>query len=407
MRKLFVTFGILLCSAAHAGLCEGAFLHTSARPNVPDYLQLDPNDVHRNQRIVTDWARANGLPAFTISIPAGDVPVVLLNRHTVASWSTVLEQTFGLNQSMHPNSKANHGWARLPGRISENWEHPAGKILEETPNEAAFVDLYSPSASGDQALHDTGYRWKWLSEYFRRRHADSFVHIEQGFALTREDQIKVWLYHLVKRSAVVRIQYMFDEHNNWFLRQKRRVLQQDGNFNSRRYGEHCNNCRIGAAAINHASEMRGRMANLFNQDVNHIYGLNETRLFLDKAKKKLLYRDWRNGADLHPDLMNDDYFIELLNPYFRWGISREEKVDALSYLVATNIFEEVVQVKDRYGMTEDVAMNLDNRNVSVFFVYSDLPDSPDRFREGNFEFIGANGAGFSAKWPGLNPRPIR
>lgn len=414
MKIIFVLALVAFSNLSFAGLCSGPLLNTGARTSMPEALRLDPKDVHRNQFIIAEHARANHLPVFLISIPAGpSVPVVLLNRQTLKAWSPILEQSFGLNQSLHPDNKANHGWARLPGRVGGSFEGTAGKLLEDGPSESVLMDTFSPGQSGDQALHGTGYRWKWMTDYFKYRHEpragerDSFVHIEQAFSLTVAEQVKVWLYHLVKRSALVRIQYMFDQHNNDWIREQRRVLQQDWPFNRARYGEHCNNCRIGESANNHASEMRIRMAGLFNKDVNEIYSFSETHQFLDNAKKKLLYRDWRNGADLHPDLMNENYFIDLMNPHFKWGISREQKVDALSYLLATNVFEEVVQVKEKYRMSEDVGMNLDNPNISAFFIYSELADSPDNFVKAQFEFFGANGAGFSSKWPGLNPRPLR
>jgi hypothetical protein len=371
-------------------------------------VRLEPDNHHGNQGVIIEHAKTHGLPAFLISIPAGEnVPVVLLNKHTIQAWSPILEQTVGLNQSLHTGNLANHGWLRLPGKVVfDQFNSTPAKLYEDGAPEAAIADLFSPGQSSDRALHGTGYRWMWLASYFNRRHPDSFVHIEQVFALSREDQIKVWLYHLVKRSALVRIQYMFDTLNNDWINGQRRVLQQDGQYRRRSAGEHCNNCRVGTAAPGHAGEMRGRMSWLFNKDVNLIYSLGETHRFLDDAKKKLMYRDWRNGEDLHPDLMNDDYFIGLMRAHFREGLSREQQVDALSYLLATNIFEEVVLLKQKYGMEEEVAMTLNNNKMSAFFVYSDLYDSPESFYKGMFEYFGANGAGFSSSWPGLNPRPL-
>lgn len=384
---------------------ERAFIQA----NVPRSILLSPTNYELNQKRIIDFARQHDLPAFIITLAAGkNVPVVLLNKATIGAWSPVLQQTVGLNQSLNPGNGANHGYVRLPGRVDFDKDNGLpGDLFHGGVPEGTLVDLYIPYQSQGQAINGNGYKWKLLSEYFKRRNQGSFVHIEQVFAFSVEDQIKLWLYQSVKRSAIVRIQYMFDQHNNDWIRGQRRVLQMDGEFNHRRYTEHCNNCRIGETAPNQVQEMRGRLVFHLNADVDLIYAKPETVKFLLEAKRMLLHRDWRSEKQFSPDMLNKEYLLKPMRKYFREGLSPEQQVDALNYLLAVRVFEEVVELKQRYGIEEEVQMNFGNPRLSALFVYSDLDDSPGLFRQGQFEYFGANGAGFSSWWFGLNPRPIK
>lgn len=377
--------------------------------NIPKEIQLSPKDNHLNQQRMIEYAKVHNLPAFVITLAAGEtVPVILLSKTTIEAWSPFLQQTLGLNQGLVPGNGANHGYLRLPGRVQYDKSNGLpGDLFKGRIPEGVLVDLYSPGGSYPQAINGNGYKWKEMSEYFKRRHQGSFVHIEQAYALSREDQIKLWLYQSVKRSAIVRIQYMFDQHNNDWIRGQRRVLQMDGEFNHPRNGEHCNNCRVGATAINHAHEMRGRLAWHLNADVDFVFTQPETIKFLEEAKKMLLHLDWRSEQQFQPDMLNREFFLKPMRKYFRDGLSHEQQVDALSYLFATRTFEEVAELRQRYGLEEEVQMNFGNPLMSAIFVYSDLDDSPGLFQQGRFEYLGANGAGFRSSWPGLNARPLK
>lgn len=398
-----VSLFTLPAKIAHAAAPSCAEVFRSGRTSTT----LNPLDPQQNQSVIARYAQKKGLPAFTITTAAGKhLPVVLLNKKTIGEWSEFLRQTLGLNQSLHSQNAANHGWVRLPGPVQFEHKNVTSGLFENGSPDGVLVDLFSPGQSHGQAINGNGYRWKPMSEYFKRRHENSFVHIEQAFALSREEQTRFWLYQLVKRASIVRIQYIFDTHNNEWIRNQRRVLQQDGEFNRRGCGEHCNNSRVGAQAEVHVREMRGRMVALFNRDVDGVYQITTTQAFIERAERKLLSADWQNETQLRPDILDDPDLLELLSPVFVPNLTHDQKVDAASYLFAAKVFEDAVAVKEKYQINEDVAMGFGETQVSALFVYSDLADSPELFFRGAFEYLGANGAGFSSSWNGFEPQSL-
>ncbi len=394
---------ISLISIAALFFCcaSSAQVHADFSPGCAQLFadqSLNLTDIGRERTL--RHAAEKGLPHFKIEIFGRQVPVVLLNKKTIPEWNFLLEGTMGIVQALAPQNEADHGNIRLPGQIF----HSAipGKLFEKQSPSAILMDLFSPEKSGKNAINGNGYRFKSVADYFGIRNHDSTVMVDLAYALSREDQIRVWLYHAAKRISLVRIQYAFDEANNPWISQQRRVLQQDGDFfRDKLTGgfEQCNNSRLGGNAEKHVAEMRGRMWKLFNRDVNLILGLPETRRFLDDAKRDLLYRNWKNADEYNPDFLNKPHYLGLMQAHFQPHLNQAQRVDALSYLLATNIFEEVLQIKYRLGIEEGRNSQFGNPNISAVLIYADSPSAAHDFYSGHYEYLGAaTGNGFSSKY---------
>ncbi len=377
---LFVLF--LAPKQSHGNTCSLTF-------KIENLPQLSVNAIDANRVEILDFARVNNLPAFSIELNYKNIPVILLNKKTLEKWSWVLSQSMGMVQSMNPGNPANHGYFRMPGESSfhDSFVVPGELYFGKKPT-AGLMDLFSPAKAGSNAAANTGYRFKSIPAYFEKREHTSTEFVDLAYVLNREDQIRVWLYHAAKRTALVRIQYAFDTPNNAWAMSQRRMLQKDNEpFTNILKGgfEHCNNSRCGQNADMHVQEMRGRVASLLNKDANFIFGFPETQKFLDDAKRDLLFRDWRDSKTYEPDFLNRDHYIGLMQSHFKKGLSREDKVDALSYLMAINIFEEMIQIKNRLGIQESRANQYDNFNISAIFIYSDRPETVDNFYRGRLQ----------------------
>ncbi|MEK6772780.1 MAG: hypothetical protein AABY64_02465 [Bdellovibrionota bacterium] len=385
MKKNLLLVAILFCSflseRSIAQTCQAAF-------ELPEHIRisLSSTDIKANRQKITSYAKTHGLPLFEVILNGQPVPVVLLNKKTLLPWNWLLVETMGIAHSMNPGNKANHGYVRLPGKASYDG-------LFETPNalffgkeaSSAMMDLFSPGQAGPNAAADTGYRFKSLADYFAKRTADSTEFVDLAFNLSREDQARVWLYQAAKRIALVRIQYAFDTPQNDWIVQQRRVLQKDGEpYTDLLKGgfEHCNNSRCGQVADIHVREMRTRLFPFLNKDANQVFNTHEAKRFLDDAKKDLLSRDWRHRSTYNPDFLNTDHYLGLMKYHLKEGLSREQQVDAISYLLAINIFEEMIQIKNKLSLSESRAAQYDNPNISAILIYSDKSDMPGKFYQG-------------------------
>jgi hypothetical protein len=341
--------------------------------------QLDVHHLESNRKKIADYARIEGLPAFEVEMNHSWVPVVLLNKRTIAHWDWVLAETIGIAQSLHANNPSDHGYARLPGYANpaEPFQAPSILYSKGTPS-GALMDLFSPAQAGPNAAAGTGYKFLSMTGYFAGRDRGSREFVDLAYAVSHEDRIRFWLYHAVKRAGVVRIQYAFDEHHNGWIVSQRRTLQQDPGFRDDGF-EQCNNSRCGELAQLHVDEMRGRLSRLLNVDANFVYHTVEGRSFLDQAKHDLLQRDWRERNSYDPDYLNRPGYLHPMERFFKPGLSHEQKVDALCYLLAVNVFEEVLQVKNHLGVREARANQYENPNISAIFIYSDYPENLERF----------------------------
>jgi hypothetical protein len=400
-----ILFAILTSSTAQAA---GGVCGLMMPPPREQRFALDPANLSENHTKIINYAVEKSLPVFGVEIAAGTVPVILLNKNTISSWSWLLEQTIGIANSMNPENPANHGYARLPGEIYVNQARPFSRpynLYDGKPPTGALMDLYSPGNAGPNAAAGTGYRFKSMADMFERRTQDSTEFVDLAYNVSQGDQVRFWLYHAAKRTGLVRIQYYYDTPQNYWITQQRRTLQRDGSFfgNIELGGfEHCNNSRCGEVADVQVIEMRGRLSGLLNRDTNEVFHTSEAKRFLDDAKKDLLWRDWRNAETYDPDFLNTPHYLGLMQYFFREGLSHEQKVDALSYLLAVNIFEEAFTLKNRLKIEEDIESQYGNPNITAIFIYSDNPDNVARFKRGNItlssapSFEGNNG--FSTRY---------
>lgn len=367
-------------------------------------LSIVPTDTLHNRWQIREFARTIGLPAFEVELSNGFTPVILINKKTGPRWKTLFENSMGIAQSLHPSMGADHGYTRLPGGIadSNSFEVPGSLTASGGWTPAVLMDLYSPGKAGANAAAGTGYRFKRLDNYFRVRSQTSDVYIDLAYAISKEDQKRVWLYHAAKRTALVRIQYAFDQHNNGWLMQQRRVLQQDlpesncmisGGF------EHCNNSRLAANADLHVREMRGRAYWLFNKPLNAVFNSPEGRSFLNQAKDDLLYRDWRDSNSYDPNFLSKTHYIDLMGQHLHGHLAWDQKVDALSYFLAINIFEEAISLRNQYEISEGRHNQYGNPKISAILIYSDQPESVGRFYDADARFYGArSGNGFDSNY---------
>jgi len=374
MKYLTIIVSLLLATSglARFGDCdlnEYRYLNIELVPDNPDLT--------RNR--IMEYAKTHQLPAFVMQAPYGNVPVILVNKQTLLHWSPLFHQTFGIAESLHPKNEANHGHARLPGKV-------------EGDVQTILMDLFSPPNAGANAMHGTGYRWKSIQEYFAKRKPGSTQFIDLAYAASAKELEQFYLVHAAKRAALFRIVYKFegDPYNEWNRQQRRMLFEEEGR-------EHCNNSRLGGCGASHSHQMRARIAELGIVNLNNLYVYSETQRFLDMAKRQLLEADWKNPDSMNPNMFDRKEYFELMGKHLPNHLNHDQKVDLLTYIVSTNIVEEAITLQYRKGIVESRTEQYENSNLSAIMIYDEYAGTPEGFFTGQARFQGApSGRGFGS-----------
>lgn len=367
-----------VCAAAFPFPGECGELSNDASP-----IYLDNNHISASRASIVAFARSSGLPAMLLDTSSGATPVLLINQKTASLWAPLLRKTFGIAESLHPSNEANHGHARLPGA----WE---------SRTQGVMIDLFSPPQAGRNAINGTGYRWRGLFDYlsngglFTNREGSSKQYLDIAYALNQKDMERVWLTHAIRRAAWMRVVYRFEQNpfNEFNVRQRRMLFDEDGR-------EHCNNSRLAQCGVSQATQMRQRLRDLGIADANALFNKLEFQRFIDQAKALLLAADWMNAATYNDQLVNQDRFIDLIQPYMA-GRTREDMIDALIYLVNINVVEEAADLQRRLGIVEGRQEQLENPHAVAILIWANEPGTGRDFYTATARFRGAaSGRGFS------------
>ncbi len=365
-------------------LCENIF-SKSYSSSAKLSTNLNPFDVEHNRSMIKAFALREGLPSFEVEIHGKFTPVILINKKTLQPWQWLFVQTMGLSQSLHPEGEANHGHARLPGKVGilSDFSLPLSLYFEQEPT-AALMDLLNPENAGPNAAAGTGYRFKSVPSYFEHRHRHSLEYVDLVYSLTETERRQFWLYHAAKRIALVRVQHVANANNHWIVNQRRTLFHDDfkGDPMNRGY-EQCNNSRCGQGLDIQISEIQGRLKWLLNKDLDQVLGSAEAQRFLSDAKQDLLGRDWRHGDHYDSDFLNRDHYLGLMWMHLRQDVSHEDKVDALSFLLALNIFKDELELKARLGIEEARSNQYGNPHITAIMIMSENPDLIWNFYQGD------------------------
>lgn len=391
------TVTLLIGFGALGSFAKGAFAHNSFEKQCFGALDRPLSsavvDHYDNRMRITAYALEKGLPSFQVMIHGRWVPVILINKTTYKEWDWILKSSMGIGQTMHPGVDADHGYARLPGSgISEGATAKAARLLKMQTVDGVRTDLLGPVVFENR---DSGVRFLRMSEYLSGKTYVSHEGVELVYALSHQQQLDFWAYHLMKELGLVYVGFSFTPG---YVKNsvKRRAIVSTSPRDLLNGLENCNNFRCGAEIQKHIGEIEHRMSRYFKSNASQLATRQDVHTFYHAGLEAILNRDWAVDHEWDPNFLEHSEVTNYLNDSFREGLSREEKGDGAAYLLAWLISQRQKQLRDQLRIVEGRSNQYGNGNISTIFIYSErIPH--DVFLSGQvkldhaYEWAGNNG----------------
>jgi hypothetical protein len=321
---------------------------------------------------LTEYLRANkDIPAMIKTTVSGDVPVILVNNQTLPKLRSLLERSAGFMFVQQVGYRNDHGLMR------------AGNYI---------IDVDTPGARGYGELHQTGLAWKSIDTYIPRRGDQSYVMIETGYLMSKEDLQTLEFYQKLRRAAVFRIPFTFGG-----------AARKDFPNMLENSGENCFGFCKGATVENDIVQIKNKILRLSpGLDIERMMNSDSMKTYFDMINKVVLKANVDDPDSLHWGMINGDRELKILEDVIPKQISKEAQQVFINWVVALEANKKYLALKKKYQISTDGGyQDINNGQVSFVLIYDSMLKK-DLFLNGNY-----SSPGVFWSWDARNQVPLR
>ena len=325
------------------------------------------------QTILDFLLKNRNIPAFIKKTRNGEVPVILINSQTLPLLKPLIEHSSGFMFAQQIGYRNDHGLMR------------AGNYI---------IDADTPGARGYGELHQTGLAWKFLDNYLPRRNTGSYVMIETGYLLSKEDQLTIESYQRIRRAAIFRIPFTFGG------KKTKSALNTIENS-----GENCFGFCKAATLGKDITEITLRLTELGIQDVPALLGSPLIQKYLKIASDIILTANTDDPKSLNWGMVNGPMAIDMLNPLLPTNLTTEQKGILINWIVALDASKKYSELKAKNNISNDGGFqDLQNGKTSFILIYDSM-DKKDQFDSATYSSKGVFYSWDSREQIALPPPP--
>lgn len=311
-------------------------------------------------------------PIMMKKVGQSELPVILANAKTYANLKPVLDESFGIIVQLQPNWRNDHGMLR----IGEN-----------------IIDMDSPGYRARGELHKTGIAWVDLKGYLDYSYGrESSVRVEVLFSLASQEHKTVRAYHMMRRSAIIRVPFAFGDAQN--------DMNQPNLLKGA--GENCFSFCQSSYIDYQTREIQNTMSQLGFQNISEMTKAADIQGYLGKIEKLLTETNYADYNVLNPNLSRSIETPTSLsqNPTFI-NKTNAQKTEVLNWLIGYHFSSKYSQLLKSLDVRSGNGFeSMQSSKATAVLIYDSLVKDQD-FLSPNY-----TARGIFSTWTNVDSRPL-